>query len=1006
MDRTGRKRGSIQRKVVTSILLLGTLPGIIVVILTYLSGINALKNSIGTNFQEIAKETADKVQLIMNKEVYDAQSLALSPYIRDAVLKYNNTPDGKDDTLAAKFLNDELSNNLKEYHKQGAREYGSILITDRRGVVIAATNKPTNYYQSGENWWNITFDEGRGRVFISGIDYDKDVQTYSVAIAVPIRDRDNKNAIGVLKMIHDVNDIFKIITNIKIGETGHANLVTSDGTLVVCPIFPPKSHRINDQLMRQISIDRIGWGVASDDAHGGKNSIIGFAPLISTLHGGPDKFGGKAWYIFIRQLPEETYAPMYALLWKVSFFGLALIGVLFLLGFYTARRIVKPIGLLTEGAELIGLGRLDHRINIKTNDEIEQLAESFNQMSDNLEKSDRERESYLHQLKESEEQYKTLFDHAEDSMLMVDLSGRIVAVNKRQEEVIGYSKEVLLGKEIFMILSGEDRKIFTGLFEVALRGEKPFTAEVQVVSRGRNILVMEVDLNAIKKGDKIAFVQIHLRDITKRKMLEKEIKLERDKLETIIESMGDGLDIVDRNFHIQFMNEKFLRLYGKEAIGRTCYEVYTGRNNPCNECPVVKGIEKIGVLEVNTFQGQTFLITHSPFKNIDGTISILEIFKDITERKKLERTIIESEEQYKTLFDHAEDSMLMLDLDGKFAAVNKREEEVIGYSKDVLMGKEFSNLLSKEDREIFKDLFKRTLGGEKPPTVEVKIISQKGNVLVMEMNLIGIRRGDKIAFVQIHLRDITKRKELEQQLLRSERLAALGHFSSTLVHDLRNPIVGIKKRLESLQGTIESSKPEAVDKILTDIISGSGLLLGMVNDVLDVYQNSYEDLPLIISTFSIVNALEEAIKLLQVEAEGKKVSIVLHNEHDLLVIQGDKRRLQRVFINLLDNAIKFSPTGGKVDIIFKTVVEEGTDYLLLTIEDDGPGIPISGLSSVFEPFHRKNSRKEGKEGTGLGLYFCKVVVGLHNGKIWAENKKPKGAVFYIKIPIEDREDAN
>jgi len=112
--------------------------------------------------------------------------------------------------------------------------------------------------------------------------------------------------------------------------------------------------------------------------------------------------------------------------------------------------------------------------------------------------------------------------------------------------------------------------------------------------------------------------------------------------------MGDGLDIVDKNFKIQFMNEKFLNLFGKESIDRTCYEVYTGRDKPCNECPVVKGIEKVGVLEVNALQDRTFLITHSPFKNIDGTVSILEIFKDITERKKLEKAIKESEEIYKT----------------------------------------------------------------------------------------------------------------------------------------------------------------------------------------------------------------------------------------------------------------------------------------------------------------------------------------------------------------------
>ncbi|MBI4378555.1 MAG: PAS domain S-box protein [Nitrospinae bacterium] len=893
-----RKRGNIQRKVVASILLVGTIPGIIVVILTYLSGINALKNSIGTNFQEMAKETADKIQIIVNREIGDAQSLALSPYIRAAVLKSNKRYEGKEyrgiqteideiqqqwtlhkdnDELVDRHLLNELTDYLKDYIRRETKAYGSILITDIRGAVISATNKTADYYQGNKNWWQVTFNRGKGKVFVSGIDDDAAVQTFSVSIAVPIMSKNGEGAIGVLKMIHDVNDIFRTITNIKIGETGHANLVTSDSMLIVCPIFPPKSHRINDQLMRQISAGNPGWGVASDDAHGGKNSIIGFAPVISTLHVGPDNYGGKSWYIFVRQLPDETYAPMHTLLWKVSFLGLALIVVLPMLGFYATRRIVKPIGMLTEGAELIGSGRPFHRISIKTNDEIEQLAESFNQMADNLERGDREREGYLQQLKESEEQYKILFDNAEDSMLMVDLNGRVIAVNQRQEEVIGYSKGILFGKEFSQILYKEDRSIFHDLFERTLKGEKVLTAEVRVLSMGRNMLVMEIDLTGIKRGEQIVFVQIHLRDITEKKVLEEEVRLERDKLETIIESMGDGLDIVDKEFSIQFMNEKFLRLYGKESIGRKCYEVYTGRENPCYECPVVKGIDKIGILDVNTNRGQTFLITHSPFTNIDGTISILEIFKDITERK-----------------------------------------------------------------------------------------------------------------------------ELEMQLIRSERLAALGRLSSTLVHDLRNPIVGIKKRLEGLQGTVVVSSPDEIRRILKDVISGSGLLLGMVNDVLDVYQNSYENIPLIISSFSIVSAMEEAIKLLEVEAEERRVSIVLHNDTGSLEIQGDKRRLQRVFINLLDNAIKFSPNGGKVDVTFEQVAEGRNDFLLLKIEDDGQGISPSELSSVFEPFHRKNGKKEGKTGTGLGLYFCKVVVGLHHGKIWAENVKGGGSAFFIKIPSGER----
>ncbi|MEK6692045.1 MAG: HAMP domain-containing sensor histidine kinase, partial [Nitrospirota bacterium] len=183
-----------------------------------------------------------------------------------------------------------------------------------------------------------------------------------------------------------------------------------------------------------------------------------------------------------------------------------------------------------------------------------------------------------------------------------------------------------------------------------------------------------------------------------------------------------------------------------------------------------------------------------------------------------------------------------------------------------------------------------------------------------------------------------------------------------------------------------------------DLVSGSELLMGMVNDVLDVYQNSYKELPLIISSFPFIEAIEEAVKLLQVEAEEKKVSINLH-KHKPVSIHGDKRRLQRVFINLLDNAIKFSPAGGNIDIDYNTIEEAGSNYLLFKIEDEGTGIPQQEISRIFEPFYRKDGKKNGNTGTGLGLYFCKIIIDTHEGKIWAENRKERGASFFIKIPL-------
>src|SRR3972149_566353 len=114
------------------------------------------------------------------------------------------------------------------------------------------------------------------------------------------------------------------------------------------------------------------------------------------------------------------------------------------------------------------------------------------------------------------------------------------------------------------------------------------------------------------------------------------------------------------------------------------------------------------------------------------------------------------------------------------------------------------------------------------------------------------------------------------------------------------------------------------------------------------------------------------MNLLQVEIDESKICVSIHGKQRSLSIHGDKRRLQRVFINLLDNAIKYSPAGGKIEITFKPKIIDGVEWLLLEITDEGPGIPPAEISSIFELFHRKIGTKNSKAGTGLGLYFCTV----------------------------------
>ena len=217
----------------------------------------------------------------------------------------------------------------------------SLLIVDFEGKFITGINENNKGNYRNENWFTGAYNGDKGRVYVGDLKLEAETDLYLINIAVPITD--GGTVVGLLVIRYSVDKLLSVINNVRIEETGHANLVDSSGTIIMCPIFPLRSHLVSPDLIAMISKAQPGWGVVKDDAHGGHGSIIGFAPVRSTLISENGWFDGKKWYIFTRQSPEEAYAPIYSLLARISVFGAALIALLSLTGVYAGRKIVKPV---------------------------------------------------------------------------------------------------------------------------------------------------------------------------------------------------------------------------------------------------------------------------------------------------------------------------------------------------------------------------------------------------------------------------------------------------------------------------------------------------------------------------------------------------------------------------------------------------------------------------------------------------------------------------------------
>jgi len=253
------------------------------------------------------------------------------------------------------------------------------------------------------------------------------------------------------------------------------------------------------------------------------------------------------------------------------------------------------------------------------------------------------------------------------------------------------------------------------------------------------------------------------------------------------------------------------------------------------------------------------------------------------------------------------------------------------------------------------------------------------------------------------------RQELERKFAeRSKELADTekkrASMAHMIAHDLKNPLLGIKKTLERLDQTPPEINGGQRKKILQDLVNAGDLVIGMVNEMLDIYRSDFGDLPLALSPLRVEELIQTSLRILGPELEEKKIEVVTSADAPDISLVADKRRLTRLLINLLSNAIKFSPHQSRIQISTSLLENEQGPRVVIRVEDEGSGIPERDLPRIFDVFY---SRDQGKleTGTGLGLPYCKLVAEAHRGSIWAESRRNGGGfAVSVALPVNPEEE--
>jgi len=370
-----------------------------------------------------------------------------------------------------------------------------------------------------------------------------------------------------------------------------------------------------------------------------------------------------------------------------------------------------------------------------------------------------------------------------------------------------------------------------------------------------------------------------------------------------------------------------------------------------------------------------------------------ELKRSVEERTK---ELMESEKKYRTMIDYSNDMIWTLDKEGAFLYYNKKAQEITGHEMKEGVGKVFDPLIFEEDLEKVKKVFKETLNG-KPNHYEVRIYDINNKLLYLSVNTAPMFKDGKVIGTVSFGRDITDRRKMEEEILKSTKLESVGILAGGIAHDFNNILTGIIGNI-SIAKMYVSSQDKVYD-ILTKMEKASFQAKNLTHQLLTFAKGGAP-----VKKVSSIKALIEDSTIFALRGSNVKPEFLLAK--DLWNAEIDEGQISEVINNLVINANQAMPEGGVIKVLAENVNVDNSDvlpirggkYVKIKIEDNGIGIPEEYLQKIFDPFFTTK-----QEGSGLGLSTTYSIIKKHDGYIDVKSDIGKGTSFYIYIPASEQD---
>ncbi len=607
-------------------------------------------------------------------------------------------------------------------------------------------------------------------------------------------------------------------------------------------------------------------------------------------------------------------------------------------------------------------------------------------------------------LSQSEQHLQAILQAMQDLIFVVDKKGKCLSFFWGKEKHDTNPPE-LIGKTINRLLPKDVAKLFREKSHWVFENAEPIDYE-NSLTWGRKTLWFSMTLSPIfDKDGKVSAVLTTGRDITYRKRIEDALDAERRQLLSIFDSIDEIVYVADPRTHeVLFANKAALETYGAGILGKKCYRTLHGAKRPCEFCTNSRIFgENLGKSYIWLFRNQKnnryYRCIDRAIRWPDGRVVRYEMAIDITERVEAERALIESEQKYRELVEHANSIIIKMDLKGNITFFNEYAQKFFGFSGSEIMGKNVvGTIVPPELKDMILDIPKYPHKYQVNENINITKDGRRVWVSWANKPILN-SKAESVGTIAIG-HDITDRKQMEERFLQAEKLKALGEMAGGVAHDFNNFLAAILGRAQLMKLTLTTHGDKDRRLSTKSLLNGLDVIERASTDAAETVRRIQEFTRTRAEKRFVKIDLNQLVKEVleltrprwkdQSESRGIRFRIREKLEANRPV-EGIPSELREVLINLVINALDAMPSGGELTI--KT--ETNGPFSCVSVTDTGVGIPKELQRQIFDPF----LTTKGPKSSGLGLSVSYGIIERHGGEISLSSGEGKGTTFHIRLPL-------